>query len=185
MTASDKKKTVILVLLLLGAAASWYYVYRPAAGGGPSAPVKAAAKPKPVKIGQDAAIRTDLVPNTSSVDIGRINLFDYRQRQVAVSKQPESTRPAPPPQPSRPIVFDQPAAPPPPQPWRPFKYEGFSVSKNGGKILASITESGVTYEVNEGGCFQQYCVTRLTENLVELEDQLLKRRQTFTRTQVQ
>jgi hypothetical protein len=33
--------------------------------------------------------------------------------------------------------------------------------------------------------FQQYCVTRLTENLVELEDQLLKRRQTFTRTQVQ
>lgn len=186
MTTSDKKKTVVLVVLLLGAGLSSYYsFYHSTAGGGSSTPVKAAAKPKPLKVGQDAAIRTDLVPNTSSVDIGRINLFDYRQKQVAVSKQPESTRPAPPPQPSRPIVFDQPVAPPPPQPWRPFKYEGFSVSKNGGKILASITESGVTYEVNEGACFQQYCVTRLTENLVELEDQLLKRRQTFPRTQVQ
>jgi hypothetical protein len=60
------------------------------------------------------------------------------------------------------------------------------VSKGGGKILGSLTDpqGGNTYEVKEGDCLMgQYCVTRLTENLIEIEDLQLKRRQSFTRTQ--
>jgi phage protein U len=71
-------------------------------------------------------------------------------------------------------------------PWKPFRYEGFSVSKGGGKILGSITESGNTYEVKEGDCMMgQFCVTRLTESMVEIEDLQLKRKQTFTFTRTQ
>jgi hypothetical protein len=185
MTASDKKKTVVLVLLLAGAGLSWYYVYRPTTGAAADVAAKAPPKTKPVKIGQDAAIRIDMVPNTSAVSIGQINLFDYRQKPVP--KPTEQVRPVIQQPNFQSIAQSNPPPPiqPAPQPWKAFRYEGFSVSKNGGKILASITEGGVTYEVREGGCFGQYCVTRLTESLVELEDILLMRKQTFTRTQVQ
>jgi len=182
MTASDKKKTGVLVLLLLGAVLSWYYFYRPTTSNVANVAVKTPPKPKPVKTPQDAAIRFDLVTNTSSVNIGQINLFEYRQK--ALPKPAETTRivtqapvytPLPADTNPRPVA-------PPVQPWKAFRYEGFSVSKNGGKILASITEGGVTYEVKEGACFSQYCVTRLTENLVELEDFVMNRKQTFQRT---
>jgi hypothetical protein len=186
MTASDKKKTAVLVLLLVGAGLSWFYVYRPTADPASDVTVKTPAKAKPAKVGQEAQIRVDMVENTSAVNVGQTNLFQYRQKPV-VSKQPE---------PARTITNQQVIstgsstpqttiiAPPPPQPWRAFRYEGFSVSKGGGKILGSITEGGNTYEVKEGDCMMgQFCVTRLTEALVEIEDLQLKRKQTFTRVQ--
>ena len=72
----------------------------------------------------------------------------------------------------------------PPPPFKSFKYEGLSVIKNSGRILGALSEGGNSYQVKEGDCLMgQYCITRLTERDVEIEDLLLKRRQTFTRVQ--
>jgi hypothetical protein len=182
MISADKKKTVILVALLAVAGLSWYYVYRPTTGPASNPANKAVSKAKAPKVGLDAQIRLDLIGKSTSGDVGRKNLFQYYQR------------PAPkPPEPVRPVmqtqVFQTPTTPstpvaPPPPPFKAFRYEGFSVAKNSTKILGSITEGGNTYSVWEGECVMgQYCITRLTENLVEIEDLLLKRRQTFTRVQ--
>jgi hypothetical protein len=186
MTASDKKKTAVLVLLLVGAGLSWFYVYRPTAGAASNVTVKTPAKTKLGKVPQEAQIRVDVVENTSAVSVGQTNLFQYRQKPVA-SKLPEPSRTVSPPfvtstgQSPIPIPV---VTPTPQTPWRAFKYEGFSVSKGGGKMLGSITEGGNTYEVKEGDCMMgQFCITRLTESLVEIEDLQLKRKQTFTRVQ--
>jgi hypothetical protein len=186
MTASDKKKTVVLVLLLVVAGLSLFYGYRPTTGAASNATAKAPAKTKPVKVGQEAQIRVDMVENTSAINVGQTNLFQYRQKPVA-PKPPEPTR-TPANQPAVMPIASTPQTtiivPPPPPAWRPFRYEGFSVSKGGGKILGSITEGGNTYEVTEGDYIMgQFYVTRLTENLVEIEDIQLKRKQTFTRIQ--
>ena len=186
MTASDKKKTALLVLLLFGAGLSWFYVYRPATSPASTATAKPSAKTKPAKVGQEAQIRFDIVENTSAVNVGQTNLFQYRQKPVA-SKPPEPPRTItnPPIVTSVSASAQQPTSfTPPPPPWRAFRYEGFSVSKGAGKILGSITEGGNTYEVKEGDCMLgQFCVNRLTESLVEIEDLQLKRKQTFTRIQ--
>jgi len=91
-----------------------------------------------------------------------------------------TTTTAPPPPPRM-------AAPPPPYippPFKAFRYEGFSVNRGSGKLLGSISESGNTYKVSEGDCVMgQYCITRLTEKDIEIEDLQLKRKQTFTRAQ--
>jgi hypothetical protein len=186
MTASDKKKTVLLVVLLAAAATSFYYGYRPASGTAANTPQKNLAKTPGAKAGQEAVIKIDILNNQPSSEVGRKDLFRYRQ----VQKPPEAQRgfqpafvtPIPQPGPSIPVT-PQPPAPPP---FRSFRFEGFSVSKGGGKILGSLTDvaGGNTYEVKEGDCLMgQYCVTRLTENLIEIEDLQLKRRQSFTRTQ--
>jgi hypothetical protein len=180
MTSSDKKKTGILVLLLIVGGVSWYFfVYRPTLipAADPAAQV-AAAKSKGNKPPGDAQIHWPDPPG--NLDVGQRNLFRYGQK-------PEPPKPAAIPS----SVFErptQPSNPPPPpplpqqQPFKAFKYEGFSVIKNG-KPLASLSEGGNTYTVREGEClFGQYCITRVTENVVEIQDTLLKRSQTFTRT---
>jgi hypothetical protein len=81
-------------------------------------------------------------------------------------------------------LHHHPPPPPPPPPFKSFRYEGFSSVKDGGKLLASITESGNSYTVREGECLMgQYCISKLTEALVEIEDLQLKRKQTFMRAQ--
>ena len=185
MTASDKKKVMTLAGLLIVAALAWYYVYSPSSGGPSTGSNKAPAKPSAAKTGQEAQIRVDILERTKSIDVGRKNLFQYGQKPAPKPPEP------PPGYGNRPPVVNSPppqtpfVPPPPPQPqFRSFRYEGFSVSKGGGKILGSITEGGNTYEVKEGDCVMgQYCVTRLTESLIEIEDLQLKRRQSFTRTQ--
>ena len=185
MTASDKKKVTIFAGLLIIAAFAWYYVYSPSSGTASTVANKPPAKPAGAKPGQEAEIRVDILERSKSVNVGQKNLFQYGQKPVPKPPEPPpgyGNRPpvtsAPPPQTSF-------VPPPPPQPqFRPFRYEGFSVSKGGGKILGSITEGGNTFEVKEGDCVMgQYCVTRLTESLIEIEDLQLKRRQSFTRTQ--
>jgi phage protein U len=67
--------------------------------------------------------------------------------------------------------------------FKTFRYEGYSLGTKG-KMLAALSESGNTYTVEEGECLMgQYCVRRITENQVEIEDVFQKRRQTFTRVQ--
>ena len=183
MTASDKKKVTILVGLIIVAVISWYYVYSPASATGPDATAKAPAKTAVAKPGQTAQIRLDII-DAKPTEVGQKNLFLYGMKPVPKPVEPPRPNFAQIPNTSVPINPN----PPPPiqqvQPFKSFRYEGFSVSKGGGKILGSITEGANTYEVKEGDCVMgQYCITRLTEALVEIEDLQLKRRQSFTRTQ--
>jgi hypothetical protein len=184
MTASDKKKSVVLGLLLAVAGVSWYNMYGPAEISPVNpATTKTTARGKAAKITQEAQIRTDILNKSASLAVGQKNLFQYRQK--AAPPKPAATGSSAPPQIFVPPPVSNPTPPAPVvQPFKNFRYEGFSVPKNSAKILGSITEGGNTYEVSEGECVMgQYCVTRLTENLVEIEDLILKRRQTFTRVQ--
>ena len=54
--------------------------------------------------------------------------------------------------------------------------------KESGKILAAISEGGNVYQLELGECIQgTYCISRLSETEVEIEDLQLKRKQTFRR----
>jgi hypothetical protein len=186
MTASDKKKTALLVLLMIVAGLSWYFfVYRPTLIPAAEASKKAAAeKKKPVKPIGDAQLHLELTDLPTNTDVGQKNLFQYRQKPQAPPK-PSTSGPAFP-VPVTPPVSPGPSTPPPVSapPYRAFKYEGFSVPGKNGKILASLTESGNTYYVKEGDCLMgQYCISRITESLIEIQDILLKRPQTVPRTQ--
>jgi len=183
MITSDKKKSALLGLLMILAVLSWYFVMRPGmttATVGPS--TKPAGVTKPIKLGP-ATIDLALLKEQSTNDVGQRNIFVFHEKPApkptptVVAAQ---TFPVPPPQPQ---VF-VPPPPPPPPPFKSFKYEGLSVIKNSGKILGALSEGGNSYQVKEGDCLMgQYCITRLTERDVEIEDLLLKRRQTFTRVQ--
>lgn len=187
MTASDKKKTVILVLLVIVAIGAWQWRmggFVPAIATTTAPPTKEGKKPASLKSPADAQIRIELIEDISANQVGHRNLFAYRLKPPP-QKPPEPPRPvitplttidsAPPPRPPQ---------PPPPPPFKAFRYEGFSVNRGNSKLLASISESGNTYKVSEGDCVMgQYCITRLTETQVEIEDLQLKRKQTFNRAQ--
>ena len=184
MITSDKKKAALLGLLVVLAVLSWYFVMRP---GMTTATAGAATKPagatKPIKLGP-ATIDLALLKEQSTNDVGQKNIFAFREKPV-----PKPTPSVVPSQAIIPVSPPQPTAfvppqPPPPPPFKSFKYEGLSVIKNSGKILGALSEGGNSYQVKEGDCLMgQYCITRLTERDVEIEDLLLKRRQTFTRVQ--
>ena len=184
MITSDKKKAALLGLLVVLAVLSWYFVMRP---GMTTATANPATKPagatKPIKLGP-ATIDLALLKEQSTNDVGQKNIFAFREKPVpkpTPSVMAAQTFPVSPPQPQTSFV---PPQPPPPPPFKSFKYEGLSVIKNSGKILGALSEGGNSYQVKEGDCLMgQYCITRLTERDVEIEDLLLKRRQTFTRVQ--
>ena len=186
MITSDKKKAALLGLLVVLAVLSWYFVLRP---GMTTATVGAPTKPtgatKPLKLGP-ATIDLALLKEQPTNDVGQKNIFAFRQKPVP---KPTPTVvaaqnfPINPPQPPSNVPPPAPPQPPPP-PFKSFKYEGLSVIKNSGRILGALSEGGNSYQVKEGDCLMgQYCITRLTERDVEIEDLLLKRRQTFTRVQ--
>ena len=179
MTASEKRRAGVLLVVLVVVSFGYYYTTRTPTPAGSSSPAKpAAGKPKDQKPVPDAAIRLDLIESPADNNVGQKNLFQYRQKP-APPRPPETAARPPVFVPSNPVVNN---APPPPPPFRAFRYEGFS-SKNG-KFLASLSEGGNTYPVKEGECLLgQYCITRITENQVEIEDVQQKRRQTFTRVQ--
>ena len=183
MTASDKKKTAILVVLLIVAGVTWGWMYRSGTTAStPEAQTKGAKGPKVPKAVQSAQIRLDLLESETAADVGRKNLFQYRQAPLP-PKPVEAIRPYVPPPITTPPVSSGPITPAQP-PFKTFRYEGFSADKKTGTILASISEGGNTYEVREGDCVMgQYCVRRLTETLLEIEDLQLKSSRTFTRVQ--
>lgn len=182
MTAPEKTRLRILIALVVVAGLAWYFVYRPSSVSSTDVPGTRAANPaKDLKVAQEAQIRLDLLEGIAAEDAGRKNLFQYREKPLP--PQPPQPRPqitSTPPMVSTPI----PSREPPPPAFKAFRYEGFSLVPKTGKMLASLSESGNSYEVVEGECLMgQYCVRRITENLVEIEDVFLNRRQTFTRTQ--
>lgn len=183
MTASDKKKSAILVVLLIVAGVTWGWIYRSgttALTPGPAEKaVKGAKAPKPL---QDAQIRLDLLQSEPADDVGRKNLFQYRQAPLP-PRPPETSRPYVPPTITQTPINQAPTPPAAPQS-KSFRYEGFSMLSKKSGILATISEGGNTYSVREGDCVMgQYCVRRLTERDLEIEDLQLKSSRTFTRVQ--
>lgn len=180
MTASDKRKTQVLVLLLMTAAGTWYFVARPPVVPAAKATTAKAQGKQASKGVPDAQIRLGLLEDAAATgNVGRKNIFQYRQKP-APPKPPEIYRP-PPPVVSQapPLIVSQPNLPPP---FKAFRYEGYS--SKGGRLIASLSEGSGTYQVTEGECLMgQYCIRKLTETSVEIEDLQLKRRQSFLRVQ--
>jgi hypothetical protein len=184
MTASDKKKLTVLIGLVVLAGGVWFWLYRPVSSSSSgSAATKAASKAKDAKVAQEAQIRLDLLQDVGADDVGRKNLFQYRQKVLPQAQQ--QTRQQTVTQVPTPYVPPPPVTNPTPQ-FKVFRYEGFSGPTKNGKLLASLTEGGNTYYAREGDCIMgQYCVRRVTESTVEIEDTVLNRRQTFQRVQPQ
>jgi hypothetical protein len=187
MTTPDKKKLALLGLLIILAIVSWLYVFRPImmTASTTNPVVKPAPKVKPIKGDQAGKLDLPLLNQPSTGDIGRRNLFQFPPKPAPRPTSPIVTSPPP--------AFNTSQAPaptpinytPPTPPFKSFKYEGVSVNRGTGKILGALSEGGNTYQVKEGDCLLgQYCVVRLTEALVELEDVQTnpKRRQEFRRT---
>ncbi len=185
MTASDRKKVQVLVVLLAIAGLTWFLVYRTRAvttsanATKPKAPAPAEQKIKETKINVGLIESAD-----AAADVGRKNIFQYRQPLPPAPAQ--TIRPSPvaalPNTPPPPVYV--PLAPQPP-PFKAWKFDGYSVSgpPQTGKIVASLSEGSNTYQVTLGECLLgQYCVRRITENSIEIEDLQTKRRNTFPRT---
>lgn len=183
MTASDKKKAQIFVALLVIAGLTWFLVYRTAGVTSPAGVAKKTTKPKPVKPLGDPTIHTKLIQSVDAgSEVGRKNIFQYRQKPL----------PPAPPAPPRPVPVPVSSAPPPPfvppPPPAPvmktWKYDGFSImgSPKDGKAMASITDGNNSFQLGVGECLMgQYCVRKINEKEIEIEDVQLKLRRTFPR----
>jgi hypothetical protein len=187
MNAEEQKKAKILGLLILIAGLTWYLVYRlspetPAVAAAPAAAARPAGTGKAPISPSEAAIRLDLLEQSApSAAAGRRNLFQYRPKPVP----PPKVVAAPPPVYVPPVTTISSPPPPPPQPqMRPFRYESWIKDGNGKIIAAQLIEGGNVYQAKEGEVLLgQYRIVRVTESLVEIEDTVLKRRQTFPKVQ--
>ena len=184
MNATDKKKTMLLGLLVVLAGVSWYFVFSPimfpSTGSVPANP-GGAGRRQPIQVVPSAVINLSLLEKPSESEVGQRNLFVYPP------KAPPKPTVAPvtaPPLPQQPVQPSVPPTPPTP-PFRAFKYEGMSVGKESGKVLAAISEGGNVYQLGQGECIQgTYCISRLSETEVEIEEiqqNQQRRKQTFRR----
>ena len=177
---------LIILLVVLGLTlVLGYRMNRPVSTSAVQTPESKPVTSAPVPT--DARIRLDLVDKPDGAqDIGRNNVFQYRQGRPSPDiTKPGSTpiTPAPPiitasPPPARP---PGPAAPPPPPPI-PLKYQGFAVvNSNTGTFTAFLTDdSSRHYNVLVGEVLLgRYRVTRISDTAVEVEDLEYNRRQTL------
>jgi hypothetical protein len=182
MTASDNKKAQYLVGLLVIAGLTWALVYRTGIISSSADTKKQGSnKPSAAKPLKDPTIHTELIQSADAeAEVGQKNIFQYRQKPLPPA--PPAPRPvpmpvvqAPPPQPYTP-------PPPPPPVMKTFKYDGLSIlgPPKTGKMMASVTDGTVSYQVTVGECLMgQYCVRSITERDIEIEDVQLKQRRTF------
>jgi hypothetical protein len=141
-------------------------------------------KPTPVTATpNDARIQLELLDKArADEDLGKSNLFAYRN-----SRPPEPTKVAPPPPP--PVVNPNPAparpmvqTPPPPPPI-PLKYVGYAfVEPNSKVLIATILDDNQQRHFNavQGDIWMgRYRVLRITDTAVDVEDIDTSRRQTL------
>jgi len=183
MTASDKKKAQIFVALLVVAGLTWFLVYRTGAVTSPANVAKKTTKTKAPKQLGDPTIHGELVQSVDvGSEVGRKNIFQYRQKPLPPAP-PAPPRPVPVPITNTPPTVFTP--PPPPAPvMKTWKYDGFSISGSpkDGKAMASITDGNNSYQLGVGECLMgQYCVRKINEKEIEIEDVQLKLRRTFPR----
>src|SRR5437016_3690606 len=161
MSKQDRQKLSILVILLAVLGLTMVLGYRMNGPAVTAAVQVSESKPSvnpPAPT--DARIRLDLIekPENSAEEIGRKNVFQYRQTPVPPSSglrggSLATTPQSPAPSVTGPVVGQPPAtiAPPGPPPI-PFKYQGYAVeSVPGGLITAFLTdETSHHYNVGVG-----------------------------------
>ncbi len=188
MTAADKKKAQFLVGLLVIAGLTWFLVYRTGVATSSADATKKPIKTRAAKQIKDPTIHSELIKSADAgADVGRKNIFQYRQKPLPpVAAPPSRPLPVPPTTNSSSPIF----VPPPPTPpvMKTFKYDGLSIvgPPKTGRIMASLTDGTNSYQVTVGECLMgQYCVRQITENSIEIEDVQLKQRRTFPKTPAQ
>jgi hypothetical protein len=189
MSKQDRQKLSVLIILLgvlvltliLG-----YRMNRPVVTAAVQIPeAKPSANPPAPT---DARIRLDLIEKSenSEEEIGRKNVFQYRQTPPPPSSAPRNGTSPIVAQPSAPeltgVVPTRPPAAiaPPGPPPIPFKYQGYALDSSlGGQITAFLTdETSRHYNVGIGEVLMgRYRITQISANSVEVEDTQSSRRQ--------
>jgi hypothetical protein len=190
MTKEDRQKFSILIVLLVVLGLTLvlgYRMNRP--------PTTAAVQPPEPKTSAnppaatDARIRLDLVEKqaASEEDIGRRNVFQYRQAPAPaapVQRGGASGNPPLPPPVNVGPTANRPTAPvvPPGPPPIPLKFQGYAVNKTaGGQMVAFLTDDASRhYNVSAGEILMgRYRVAQVSPSSVEVEDLETSRRQTL------
>ena len=179
MTKNDRQKLSIFIILLFVLGLTIVLGYRmnqpPTTAAVQTPEVKTSANPPAPN---DARIRLDLVENPQdSDDIGKKNVFQYRQ--VAAPPQPKPiSSSAPPAVITSPPVPPRPPQPPPPPPI-PLKYQGyFAMNAPGGGLTAVLADESRHYNVTIGEVLMgRYRIASISDRSVEVEDLELNRRQ--------
>jgi hypothetical protein len=183
MTKQDRQKLGILVVLLAVLGVTAVFAYRmnqPEITAAVQSPTPRPSANAPAA--SDARIRIDLLENTQEADIGKRNVFTYRQA------------PAPPPSslgrgalgpssgpPQTPIQQPPPAvkAGPPPPPPIPLRFQGFAVTtgRDAG-LTAFLADDQRHFNVRAGEILMgRYRIVSISEKAVEVEDLEYNRRQ--------
>ena len=191
MSKQDRQKLSILVILLAVLAMTivlGYRMNRPAVTAAVQVPESKSSANPPAPT--DARIRLDLIEKSesSAEEIGRKNVFQYRQTPAPPPSGSRGGSSLATPQPSAPTVIGPAAlgppatiAPPGPPPI-PFKYQGYAVENApSGQITAFLTdETSHHYNVGIGEVLMgRYRITQISTNSVEVEDVQSNRRQTL------
>lgn len=188
MTKGDQQKFGILAVLLAVFGVTAVFGYRmtrpPALVAAPAAVQKISVNLPP----QDGAhIRLDLLenPEGADLDIGKKNLFQYRQ--APLPPPPAGTHVGPPLNSAPPIPLAPPAAvkPPanftPPPPPIPLKFQGFGVVETPDRTMHAFLADDVRhYDVTVGEILMgRYRIISINDKSVEVEDLQFNRRQTL------
>ena len=191
MSKQDRQKLSVLIILVGVLALTLilgYRMNRPVVTAAVQVPdAKPSANPPAPT---DARIRLDLIEKSenSSEEIGRKNVFQYRQTPAPPSASRSPSSPFVP-LPAQPGVNETAAprlpativAPPGPPPI-PFKYQGYALdSSPGGQITAFLTDDASRhYNVGIGEVLMgRYRITQISANSVEVEDSEYSRRQSL------
>lgn len=189
MTQRQKLEILIVLLVVLGLTLVFgYRMNQPPsmAAVQQGSDTKTSASP-PAQ--SDARIRIDLVekPPEASEEVGRNNVFQYRQRPAPPPPGPGSlpgaAGPPPPPSMMTPVPTRPQGPPPaPPPPPIPLRYGGFAVvNAPPGTLVAFLFDDQQRhYKVNAGEVLMgRYRIVRITGSAVEVEDLEYNRRQTL------
>ena len=184
MTKSDQNKLRFLIILVVILAATIYVGFR--VSKTPDLTVVQAKDQKPAPVTatpNDARIQLDLLEKArANDDLGKSNLFAYRN-----SRPPEPARTTPPP--PAPVINNNPAPTrptpvmPPPPPPIPLKYVGYAfVEPNSKVLIATLLDDSQQRHFNavQGDIWMgRYRVLRITDTLVDVEDIETSRRQSL------
>jgi hypothetical protein len=187
MTKQDRQKISILGVLLAVLASVVVMVLR--INDTPATTTAAVQAPETSKISVnppgDASLRKDLLdkPDTGQ-EIGKRNIFEYRQAPPPPPAPPRGSRSARPFSPSDGSVpgnFPPPTAQPPLPPQIPLKYVGYlTLDTPGGGFVAVLSDDSRHYSVTAGEVLMgRYRVLSISDKIVDVEDLEYKRRQSL------
>lgn len=190
MTRQERQRFSILIVLLAVLGLTLLLAYRmnsPATAASIQAQ-ETTASANPLPAASDARIRLDIVDTQedSAEDVGRKDLFRYRQAPPppAQTPKPGTSVAIPPPAVTPPpgqrgSAPQQPSPSPPPI---PLQYQGFAVDKSpeGGYIAFLAEGTSKHYNVRVGEVLMgRYRIARISDTSVEVEDLEYNRRQTL------